>query len=317
MCRRQLLVLVVASLLHFFVHVGGDDTSCDVDVIVGKKTRYEVAAGRSQTLHCPVKYCGSSMPKATWCKFNGSECIPVQHLQSRISTEWTTGTQTFVAGDFILSIKLVELNDTGMYRCKAEALSGQNSVSNKIHLIVIAGGGTELANNTEAPARSPKANVISLVYVCASVGAFCLIIITSSFLVYISFRRRKEKYMKSNEPGQERSKGVAGADSPGPSDIFASTQSAHSSPNYSSMIGLPQDPHEETVYDNDGLPSWKPIPTGPPPSNTTPACDLSSSFTDNNGVLVYAALNHSGNEPGLVRERSGVVTEYAAICVKD
>lgn len=317
MCRRQLLVHVIASLVHFFVQVGGDETSCYVDIIVEKNTHYWVAAGRSQKLHCPVTYCGSRLPNTTWCKFNGSECIPVQHQQSRITAEWTPGTQTLDAGDFTLSFKLVKLNDAGMYRCKAEGLGGQNSVSNKINLTVIADGGTELVNNTETPATSPKASVKWLVHVCVSVGAFCLIIITSSFLVYISFRRRKENYIKSNEPAQDESKGVAGAVSPCPSDIFASTQNAQGSPNYSSMVGLPQDPHEEAVYDNDALSSWKPIPAGPSPSNTTPACDLSSSFTDNNGDLVYAALNHSGYEAGPVRERSGAVTEYAAICVKN
>ncbi|KAJ1112813.1 hypothetical protein NDU88_001074 [Pleurodeles waltl] len=316
MCRRQILVYVTAYLVHFFIHVNGDETSCYVDVLVERNTRYQVAAGMSQTLHCPVKYCAGTLANASWCKYTGSACITIQHETGRINAKWITSTETRYNGDFTLSITLAELNDTGMYRCKAVALSGQSSVGHAIHLNVTTDDVAEHVNITEPPETSSKKSVIWQVYVYASLGTFCLVIFTSSVILCINFRTSKENDVNSNETAQEESKGVASAVSSCPPDIFASTQNAQGSPNYSSMIGLPQEPREETVYDNDALPSWNHIPTAPPPCNTN-SCDLSSSFTDNNGVLVYAALNHPANGAGPVRGMTSELTEYAAISVKD
>ncbi|XP_069492115.1 B- and T-lymphocyte attenuator-like [Ambystoma mexicanum] len=317
MSRRHLLIRWVSALVHFFAQVYGDETACVEGVQLARQS-HSRTEGEALQLNCPVKYCAGARPHVTWCKLHGNYCRALQEEPGRVTTIWADGTETSNSGLYVLTLILVHSNDSGNYRCVADNSKGEKSVSHSIKVTVTAGQVTQPGNHTMPSPHGVMTNVNWKVYVFAILGTLCLVIMMCSLLLL--YFRRKEKQEISDGTLHAGTNGVIGAVPPSPSVIYPSSHNMQESANYSSMIGLPQNPPNEMVYDSDNSPSWECNATGPAPSNHDSDGTCNGASADNGGVLVYAALNYSENGSRHFRDAQRPemeLTEYAAICMKN
>uniref|UniRef100_A0A673STU8 B and T lymphocyte associated n=1 Tax=Suricata suricatta TaxID=37032 RepID=A0A673STU8_SURSU len=113
------LFWVLFLIPHMGVRSINGERSCTEQLYVKRYSVYNVSAGSSFKLECPVKYC-TKKPFVTWCKLEGKNCLPLEYKLLGY-TRWKDSENGSV---FILHFNLMLANDTGSYRCSANFTFG-------------------------------------------------------------------------------------------------------------------------------------------------------------------------------------------------
>ncbi|XP_029435018.1 B- and T-lymphocyte attenuator isoform X2 [Rhinatrema bivittatum] len=309
MWSQRTLLSMLCSLALLMAKACGDDPLCAPEINFPRRFQYHSTAGESLVIHCPVRYdCSPSRPNVTWCKLKGDVCIPVQE-EGSVSTRWMY--ERGHSGDFVLNLASVELNDTGLYRCKAELFT-QAMWSQTVIVTV-----KDTANSTQSGTGFGHQYFSWLVYVASSLGALCLSIIMCSLLV-CSLKRYRERFKKPQDAGPQKTNQVIYTAAQQSLNLASSAPEEEASAYYYSVADFPQSSQADTIYDNDN-PAYHINSTKPKPSSNASPNGSNKGLAKSQDFIVYAALNLSVNEPGALRAELTAVeelTEYAAICVR-
>ncbi|XP_042532867.1 B- and T-lymphocyte attenuator isoform X5 [Dipodomys spectabilis] len=131
---------VLFLILHLSICSIDGEESCEIQLYV-KRHLIHVTAGHQFRMECPVKYC-VSRPNVSWCKFNGSDCLP---FGSKVSS-YTSWEEKKNISIFSLHFHSVLPTDNGSYRCYVN-FSSQLITSHSIVINVT----EQSQNNSERP----------------------------------------------------------------------------------------------------------------------------------------------------------------------
>ncbi|XP_029795178.1 B- and T-lymphocyte attenuator isoform X2 [Suricata suricatta] len=290
------LFWVLFLIPHMGVRSINGERSCTEQLYVKRYSVYNVSAGSSFKLECPVKYC-TKKPFVTWCKLEGKNCLPLEYKLLGY-TRWKDSENGSV---FILHFNLMLANDTGSYRCSANFTFGVvESHSVTIYVTERTENNSEypLLNATGAsgpPSQEGMEDKRWMLYSLLPLGALSLLM-TCLYLLFSLRRHRAEKKEPSDTGGRE----VNLVDIPQP---FRSEETDG---------GISQNPEtllsETGPYDND---RWFRV-------QEESEAYSNPCLEENKQGIVYASLNHSviGINPRQARNVKEAPTEYAAICVR-
>ncbi|XP_066454657.1 B- and T-lymphocyte attenuator-like [Eleutherodactylus coqui] len=198
--RSHALLYMAATLSLGMSLTDEDNSSCAPEINMTGQHKFGKSPGQPLTLKCPVRLCHQGSPNVTWCKINEPSCDPVRIGEEIYSS--MENQKTYAV--YVLKFKSVQINDTGYYKCKANY--GKHSLMGKTVQVVISDefvaenltaiNITETANTTDI--TNTFHTFTLLVYIMATAGGVCVLIITVSLLIYCQ-KHFKEKNKSSTQ----------------------------------------------------------------------------------------------------------------------
>ncbi|XP_042532864.1 B- and T-lymphocyte attenuator isoform X2 [Dipodomys spectabilis] len=288
---------VLFLILHLSICSIDGEESCEIQLYV-KRHLIHVTAGHQFRMECPVKYC-VSRPNVSWCKFNGSDCLP---FGSKVSS-YTSWEEKKNISIFSLHFHSVLPTDNGSYRCYVN-FSSQLITSHSIVINVT----EQSQNNSERPlinvtntSGPPSIEEMALrgwlLHSLLPVGALPLLIIACLCLICGLKRNQGKQKKTSDSTGRE----INLADVPQPLSIEQTEMSTRQN---SKTL-----PSESAIYNNDPLFRL----------SEELEANTNRGLEENKHCIVYASLNHSiiGRNTRQTRDVQEAPTEYASICVRN
>ncbi|XP_048202561.1 B- and T-lymphocyte attenuator [Perognathus longimembris pacificus] len=283
---------VLLLILHLGICSNHGKESCEVQLYVKRHLVHNVLAGDHFKMECPVKYC-ASRPNVTWCKFRGTDCLPLDNiLPSR--TSWETKKNMSI---FSLHFEPVLPRDNGSYRCSVN-FSSHFIMSHSIVIHVTALANIADVTNTSGPRSTEEmAHRGWLFHSLLPVGALPLLIIACLCLICGLKRYQGKQKKPSDTAGREIN--LDGVPQP-----LSIEQTERSTRQNSKAV-----PSESAIYNNDPL--FR--------RSKESEAYTKRGLEENKQCIVYASLNHSiiGRNTRQTREVQEAPTEYASICVKN
>nr|XP_046238091.1 B- and T-lymphocyte attenuator-like [Scatophagus argus] len=295
----QVCILVVQLLT---LNAGGEDSGCEIEIMVRRRTVYKVFAGEHFSINCTVVFCNNSPPTVFWHKREDSD--PVNVSSGHITTKWTKSSSS--EGIFYLFFQGVLESDSGEYQCQ-----GGGSISHSINVTVYdkwehtSSTPKTVTNVTSVPDNPPK-NLWLYVYTAAGIVTFVVLVIVISVASMLGCKGKSKKETQADNLYTA----VAMVAQPFPHATSRGSPTVPPSRRSTQRKSLPAEPNElplagdnghlygGTAEDREG---WR------------------NMLEEERSSIVYAALNHQPLAGAAVRSwrQQEETSEYAAIRVKD